>query len=260
MLSAVQVARGRVGDEAREASVESLSLEPILLFSNSVQAANWFDKHGMPTVTIGAGRYESHTGERVRGPAGVRQRLPTGGGTGDAGDGEGVIMATLVVIDYENEVRAEEVRLALLKMQKEYLVDLIDAVIVVRDAKGKVKLRQLYDLTTAGAISGGFWGALIGLLFLNPLFGIAVGAAAGAISGALRDVGIDDNFMKSLGETLKPDSAALCVLIRQMTADKVLEEIQKFGGTLVKTNLSHENEAKLRDALASTQKAAGAAN
>jgi uncharacterized membrane protein len=168
-------------------------------------------------------------------------------------------MATLVVIDYENEVRAEEVRLALLKMQKEYLVDLIDAVIVVRDAKGTVKLRQLYDLTAAGAIRGGFWGALIGLLFLNPLFGIAVGVTAGAISGALLDVGIDDNFMKQLGETLRPDSAALCVLIRQMTADKVLEEIQKFGGTLIKTNLSHENEAKLRDALAATQKAAGAA-
>src|SRR5262249_40204155 len=158
-------------------------------------------------------------------------------------------MATLVVIDYENEVRAEEVRLALLKMQKEYLVDLIDAVIVVRDAKGRVKLRQLYDLTTAGAITGGFWGALIGPLLLKPLFGIAVGVGAGAISGALRDVGIDDNFMKNLGATLKPDSAALCVLIRQMTADKVLEEIQKFGGTLIKTNLSHENEAKLRDAL-----------
>src|SRR5262245_28170136 len=167
-------------------------------------------------------------------------------------------MATLVVIDYENEVRAEEVRLALLKMQKEYLVDLIDAVIVVRDAKGRVKLRQLYDLTLAGAVGGGFWGALVGLLFLNPLFGFALGAAAGAVSGALRDVGIDDNFMKSLGHTLKPDSAALCVLVRQMTADKVLEEIQKFGGTLIKTNLSHEDETKLRDALAAAQKSAGA--
>ena len=168
-------------------------------------------------------------------------------------------MSTLVVIDYESEVKAEEVRLALLKMQKDYLVDLDDAVVVVRDNKGKVRLRQMYNLTAAGAVSGGFWGALIGLLFLNPLFGFVLGTAAGAISGALRDVGIDDNFMKRLGETLKPDSAALCVLIRQMTADKVLEEIQKFGGTLIKTNLCNENEAKLRDALASAQKAAGAA-
>jgi uncharacterized membrane protein len=165
-------------------------------------------------------------------------------------------MATLVVIDYESEIRAEEVRIALLKMQKAYLIDLIDAVVVVREAQGRVKLRQLYNLTAAGAASGGFWGALIGLLFLNPLFGFAIGAAAGAISGALRDVGIDDNFMRQLGETLKPGTAALCVLIRQMTADKVIEEIQKFGGTLIKTNLSNENEAKLREALATVQKSA----
>ena len=165
-------------------------------------------------------------------------------------------MSTFVVIDYESEVKAEEVRLALLKLQREYLIDLVDAVVVVRDNKGKVRLRQMYNLTAAGAASGGFWGALIGLLFLNPLFGFAIGAAAGAVSGALRDVGIDDNFMKRLGETLKPGTAALCVLIRQMTPDKVVEEIQKYGGTLIKTNLCHENEAKLREALASAQKSA----
>jgi uncharacterized membrane protein len=168
-------------------------------------------------------------------------------------------MATFVVIDYENEVKAEEVRLALLKMQKEYLIDLIDAVVVVRDEKGKVRLRQLYNLTAAGAATGGFWGALMGLIFLNPLFGFAIGAAAGAVSGALRDVGIDDNFMKQLGQTLKPGTAALCVLIRHMNPEKVLEEVQKFGGTLIKTNLSNENEAKLRAALTSVQKSASPA-
>jgi uncharacterized membrane protein len=165
-------------------------------------------------------------------------------------------MATLVVIDYESEVKAEEVRLALLKMQKEYLIDLADAVVVVREQNGKVKLRQLYNLTAAGAASGGFWGALIGLIFLNPLFGFAIGAAAGAASGALQDVGIDDDFMKQLGRTLKPGTAALCVLIRQMTPDKVIEELQKFGGTLIQTNLCHENDAKLREALASAEKSA----
>jgi uncharacterized membrane protein len=165
-------------------------------------------------------------------------------------------MSTFVVIDYENEVKAEEVRLALLKMQKEYLIDLEDAVVVIRDTNGRVKLRQLYNLTAAGAARGGFWGALVGLIFLNPLFGFAIGAAAGAVSGALSDVGIDDNFMKRLGETLKPGTAALCVLIRQMTPDKVVDEIQKFGGTLIKTNLCNENEAKLRAALESAQNAA----
>jgi len=164
-------------------------------------------------------------------------------------------MATLVVIGYENEVKAEEVRLALIKMQKDYLIDLADAVVVVRDESGKVKLRQLYNLTAAGALNGGFWGSLVGLLFLNPLFGLAIGASAGAISGALSDVGIDDTMLKKLAETLKPGTAALCVLIRQMTADKVLEEIKPFGGTVIQSNLSHEDESKLRAALESVQKA-----
>lgn len=168
-------------------------------------------------------------------------------------------MATLVVIGYENELKAEEVRLALLKMQKEYLIDLADAVVVVREPDGKVKLRQMYNLTAAGAVSGGFWGSLVGLIFLNPLFGLAVGAAAGAISGALTDVGLDDKFMKQLAETLKPGSAALCVLIRQMTSDKVIEELQQFGGTVIKSNLCHENENKLREALAAAHQSAGTA-
>ncbi|MBX3452271.1 MAG: DUF1269 domain-containing protein [Planctomycetaceae bacterium] len=162
-------------------------------------------------------------------------------------------MATLVVIDYESEIKAEEVRLALLKMQKDYLIDVADAVVVVREPDGKVRLRQMYNLTAAGAISGGFWGSLVGVLFLNPLFGLAVGAAAGALSGALSDVGIDDKFMTDLAETIKPGTAALCVLIRSMTEDRVIEELRQFGGELIKTNLSHDNETKLREALATAQ-------
>jgi uncharacterized membrane protein len=161
-------------------------------------------------------------------------------------------MATLVVIGYESELRAEEVRLALLKMQKQYLVDLADAVVVARDDKGKIRLRQLYNLTAAGALQGGFWGTLIGMIFLNPLFGMAIGMAWGAVSGALRDVGIDDNFMKNLAQTLKPGTAALFVLVHEMTPDKVIEEIQPFGGTVIQTSLSHENENKLREALAAS--------
>ena len=166
-------------------------------------------------------------------------------------------MASLVVIGYENEVKAEEVRLALLKLQREYLIDLADAVVAVRDQDGKVKLRQLHNLTAVGATSGGFWGTLIGMLFLTPLFGLAVGAAAGAISGALSDVGINDNFMKQMAATLTPGHAALCVLVRRATPDKVLDEIKGFGGTVLRTSLSHENEAKLQAALSSA-KGAGA--
>ncbi|HEV8549158.1 MAG TPA: DUF1269 domain-containing protein [Polyangiaceae bacterium] len=167
-------------------------------------------------------------------------------------------MPTLVVIGYESEIQAEEVRLALFKLQKDYLIDIADAVVAVRDAEGTVKLRQLYNLTTGGAVSGGFWGTLIGALFLNPLFGFAVGAAAGALSGALTDVGIEDQFMKDLASTLPPGSAALCVLVRHVTLDKVLAEIGKFGGKVLKTSLSHDNEAKLQAALNAARAHVGA--
>ena len=158
-------------------------------------------------------------------------------------------MSTLVVIGYKDQFKAEEVRLKLWKMQKEYLIDLEDAVVAVKDNKGKVKLRQAYDLTTAGAFSGGFWGALIGLIFLNPLLGFAVGATAGAVSGALTDVGIDDKFMKELAAAMTPGSSTLFVLVRKSTPDKVLEELKGSGGTVLKTSLSHDDETKLQAAL-----------
>ena len=87
------------------------------------------------------------------------------------------------------------------------------------------------------------------MIFLNPLLGLAMGAAAGAVSGALTDVGIDDRFMKDLAATMQPGSSALFVLARRATPDKVLEEIQGTGGTILQTSLSHEDEAKLQAAL-----------
>jgi uncharacterized membrane protein len=160
-------------------------------------------------------------------------------------------MSTLIVVGYKDIHKAEEVRLQLWKLQRDYLLDLEDAVVVVKDIKGKVKLHQAVNLTSAGAMNGGFWGALIGLIFLNPLLGLAVGASAGAVSGALTDVGIDDNFMKELGATMTPGSSSLFVLLRNPSAapDKVLEELKGTGGTILKTSLSHEDEAKLQAAL-----------
>ena len=158
-------------------------------------------------------------------------------------------MADLVVIEYGDMHKAEEVRLMLQKMQREYLVDLADAVVAVKDDKGKVKLNQIHNLTASGAISGGFWGALIGLLFLNPVLGMAAGATAGAISGALTDVGISDNFMKQLASGFKNGTSALFVLVRSVTPDKVLEELQGTGGKVLQTSLTHEQEAKLQAAI-----------
>jgi uncharacterized membrane protein len=163
-------------------------------------------------------------------------------------------MSTLAVIGYDDQFKAEEVRLALMKMQKDYLIDMEDAVVAVKDQKGKVRLHQAVNLTAAGAVSGGFWGSLIGLIFLNPLLGMAVGATAGAVSGALTDVGIDDKFMKELATTMKPGSSVLFVLVRKATPDKVLDEIKGTGGKILKTSLSHDDEAKLQAALSAVKK------
>jgi len=163
-------------------------------------------------------------------------------------------MSALVVVGYDDPFKAEEVRLTLLKLQKDYLIDLEDAVVAVKDAKGKAKLHQAVNLTAAGAVSGGFWGALIGLIFLNPVLGMAVGVSAGAVSGALTDVGIDDRFMKGLASSMKPGSSVLFVLVRKSTPDKVLEHITGTGGKVRKTSLSHEDEAKFQAALSAAKK------
>src|SRR5436190_14732729 len=160
-------------------------------------------------------------------------------------------MSDLVAIIYPSEAKAEEVRQRLFKLQKEYLITISDAVIAVKTEAGPVKLNQLVNTTAIGAISGSFWGLLIGVLFLNPILGVAVGAASGALGGALHDFGIDDTFMKELAANLQPDNAALFVLIKNMTADKVLKEIKDAGGVVLKTSLDETKEKALRDALAS---------
>ncbi|MBD0275885.1 MAG: DUF1269 domain-containing protein [Acetobacteraceae bacterium] len=158
-------------------------------------------------------------------------------------------MADLVIVAYPDEQTAEAARAKLLELQKEYLIELGDAVVAERMPDGSVKLHQLINTTAAGAAGGALWGALIGMLFLNPLLGAAAGAGAGALSGYLTDIGIDDGFVKSAAESLTPGQAALCVLVRKVTADKVLPAMAPFGGTVLRTNLTEEQEAKLRDAL-----------
>ena len=156
-------------------------------------------------------------------------------------------MSDLVAIVYPSEAKAEDVRQRLFNLQKEYLIQLSDAVIAVKTEAGPVKLNQLVNTTAAGAASGSFWGLLIGVLFLNPILGVALGAASGALSGALTDYGINDAFMKELAANLKPGDAALFLLIQNMTADKVLKEIQDAGGTVLKTSLDElEGECAAR--------------
>jgi uncharacterized membrane protein len=165
-------------------------------------------------------------------------------------------MSDLVVIVYPTEARAEEMRQKIFGLQKEYLIEIGDAAIAVMHEDGKVKLNQLLNTTAMGAVSGSFWGLLIGAIFLMPLAGAALGAASGALGGALTDYGVDDKFMKELSTSLQPGNAALFVLVKRVTGDKVLEAIKGTGGVVLKTSLDHTREQALRDALAGATAAA----
>lgn len=158
-------------------------------------------------------------------------------------------MSDLVIIAYDDQFKAEEMKLKLLKMQREYLIDMEDAVVAIRKPDGKIKLHQSINLPGIAAFEGSFWGLLVGILFFNPLLGVATGAAAGAVTGALADVGISDKFIKELAEKLQPGTSALFVLVRKVTLDKVLEEVKGTGGHIIQTSLTHEKEEKLREAL-----------
>jgi uncharacterized membrane protein len=159
-------------------------------------------------------------------------------------------MSDLVFIAFPTEQKAEEVREKVLEMQKEYLIELGDAVVAVKDVKGRIKLNQLMNTTATGAVSGALWGTLIGLIFLNPLLGTAIGAASGALGGSLTDVGINDEFMKEAASALQPGTAGLFLLVRKMTTDKVLADLKGVGGTVMRTSFDETKEAALREALA----------
>ena len=158
-------------------------------------------------------------------------------------------MSSLIAVGFKDEFTADAVLLELRKLQKEHLIDLEDAAVVIRDKDGKVKIKQTQELTTAGALSGGFLGLLFGFIFFNPLLGWAVGAIAGGISGAFSDIGIDDNFIREVGSAIEPNTSAIFVLVRRATPDKVLEDLSRFNGKVLKTSLSNEDEAKLQAVL-----------
>ena len=165
-------------------------------------------------------------------------------------------MSNLIVLGFNNEADAFEMRAALARLQSQYLIEMEDAVVVTRDQHGKVKLHQPVNLTAAGALQGTLWGSLIGLLFLNPLLGAAIGAGSGAISGALTDIGINDQFMKDLAKRFQPGSSALFTLVRRADPEKVKEAFLGFGGKAFTNSWSKEREAALQAILDKTDEEA----
>jgi uncharacterized membrane protein len=137
------------------------------------------------------------------------------------------------------------------KLQQQELIKVFDAATVVWEpGKKKPKTRQLNNLAGAGALGGAFWGLLFGLLFFVPLLGMAVGAATGALTGSLSDVGIDDNFINSVRDQVTPGTSALFVMTGDAVQDKVVAAVKEAGlhGELVNTNLSQDQEQRLREA------------
>lgn len=160
-------------------------------------------------------------------------------------------MSDLIVIAFDDEATGFELRDELIRMQQEYLLQLEDVVVVTRP-EGKVMLHQAVNLTATGALGGTMWGTLIGLIFLNPLVGAAVGAASGALAGRLSDIGINDDFIRQVGQSVAPGGSAVFLLVRKMTTDRVLQRLEGFDrrGRILRTSLSEADEAKLRDAIA----------
>jgi uncharacterized membrane protein len=165
-------------------------------------------------------------------------------------------MSTLVAIAYPDAETAEKVRAELVQATKEHLIQLEDAVVVEHRADGKIKLHQAMSTAGAGAAGGALWGGLIGLLFLAPLFGMAIGAATGAAAGKLTDAGVNDDFMKQLGQKVPPGGAALIVLGRSEAPGRVLERVGPYGGEVIQTSLDEEQEDRLRSALGESVPAA----
>jgi uncharacterized membrane protein len=161
-------------------------------------------------------------------------------------------MSDLVAIAYPDLATAQQVAANAGRAVQSHELELDDMVVVERRDDGKVKLHQP-SMTGAGAATGALWGGLIGLIFFVPLFGMAIGAATGAAAGKMSDYGVDDKFMKELGDQLPTGGAAVILLVRRVSVDKVLPHIE-IEGKIIQTSLDNETEQQLAEALAAAGK------
>jgi len=155
---------------------------------------------------------------------------------------------SLVVLGFADENGAFALRDLLSDLEEESIIEIGDAVVATRNAKGKVRLHQSLPLIAARMAVGSFTGLMMGMLLLNPLFGAVAGAGAGALSGVLGDIGIDDAFMKKLGETLTPGSSALFVVVGKRKSAEMEKRLKPFAAKfkVLQTTLPAENEERLR--------------
>ena len=163
-------------------------------------------------------------------------------------------MTDMVVLAFNSEDGADQGRRKLVELNNEYVLDLVDAVQVVRHADGKVKVKNIRNLTGFGAMGGAFWGLLFGLLFFVPALGVAVGAVSGAIAGHFTQFGVSKDFLKQIEDSVKPGTSALAIIAANVTVDKVVQAISPLHPKVIRSSLSTEQEAKLNEAFGSITK------
>jgi uncharacterized membrane protein len=160
-------------------------------------------------------------------------------------------MAALTVWKFQTPYGADAALDKVKSMAAQQLITLQDAAVVSwEEGKKKPKTRELHDTRMGGALGGGFWGLLFGLIFFIPILGLAIGAATGALIGSLTDVGISDSFIRSVRDKVTPGTSALFLLSSDAVIDRVKQEFSGEDAELISTNLSADQEAKLREAFA----------
>jgi|SRR5665647_342130 uncharacterized membrane protein len=165
-------------------------------------------------------------------------------------------MTTLTVLKFETPEGATKALHLVQDLSKKQLITLHDAAIVTwPEGKKKPKTEQLHSLAGAGALSGAFWGMLFGLLFFVPIFGLVVGAALGSLTGSMADVGIDDDFIRSVRSKVTEGTSALFLMTSGAVRDKVAEAMKDLKFELIASNLSKEEEDKLRAVFAEEETA-----
>ena len=158
-------------------------------------------------------------------------------------------MATLIAIGYPDEATAEQAADEARRLAQDLIIQPDAIAVIERDAEGKYHTHTTQHAVGAGATWGMFWGMLFGLLFFVPVFGMAIGAGLGALMGKITKSGIDRAFQDQVRDMIKPGTSALFLMVEQVTTDKAVDAMSKYGGTVLKTSLSKEGEKELQDAL-----------
>ena len=158
-------------------------------------------------------------------------------------------MADLIAIGYPDETTADAAAAEAQRLAKDLIIEPDAIAAIVRDKEGKYHVHTSHHAVGGGATWGMFWGLLFGMLFFVPVLGVAVGAGLGALMGKITKTGIDRAFQDQVRDMIKPGTSALFVMLEKVTPDKAVEAMSKYGGTVLKTSLSKEDEKALQDAL-----------